>query len=118
MRLFESWNTVTITALSAICGSLVGALGSSLSAWIAQRHHDREDLLAKKTAQREQWYSHFIRESGQALSSPQGLNAVARMPADGTITARIRATVELDGGEQMLDKLITATSAAKGIIHL
>jgi hypothetical protein len=59
-------------ALSAICGSLVGALGSSLSAWIAQRHHDRQDLLANKTAHREQLYSNFIRESGQALSSPQG----------------------------------------------
>jgi hypothetical protein len=51
------------------------------------RHHDRQDLLAKKTAHREQLYSDFIRESGQPLSSPQGLNVVGRMPADGTITA-------------------------------
>jgi hypothetical protein len=63
-------------------------------------------------------YSDFIRESGQALSSPQGLNVVARMPADGTITARIRSTVELEGAEQMLDKLRNGGLRGKGIIHL
>jgi hypothetical protein len=63
-------------------------------------------------------YSDFIRESGQALSSPQGLNVVARMPADGTITARIRATLELDGAEQMLGKLHHGGLRCKGIIHL
>jgi hypothetical protein len=93
-------------------------LGSSLSVWIAQRHHDRQDLLAKKTASREQLYSDFIRESLQTLSSPQGLKVVARMPADGMITARIRATVESDGAEQMLDKLHHGGLRWKGIIHL
>jgi hypothetical protein len=52
------------------------------------------------------------------LSSAQGLNVVARMLADGTITARIRATVELDGAEQMLDKLRHGGPRCKGIIHL
>jgi hypothetical protein len=37
-----------ITALAAIFGSLVGALGSSTSTWIIQRHQDRRDLLARK----------------------------------------------------------------------
>jgi hypothetical protein len=61
-------------------------------------------------------YSNFIRESGQALSSPQGLNVVARMPADGTITARIRATA--DGAEPTLGKLHHGGLRGKGIIHL
>jgi hypothetical protein len=38
----------SITALAAIFGSLVGALGSSVSTWITQRHQDRRSLLAKK----------------------------------------------------------------------
>jgi hypothetical protein len=63
-------------------------------------------------------YSNFIRESGQALSSPQGLNVVACMLADGTITARIRSTFELEGAEQMLDKLRNRGLRGKGIIHL
>jgi hypothetical protein len=52
------------------------------------------------------------------LSSPQGLNVVARMLADGTITTRIRSTVELEGAEQMLDKLHHGGPRCKGIIHL
>jgi hypothetical protein len=34
-----------------------------------------------------------------------GVNEVAHMLADGTITARIRSIVELDGASQMLEKL-------------
>jgi hypothetical protein len=57
----------TITAFAAIFGSLVGALGSSVSTWIAQRHQDRRELLAKKIFHREQLYSDFISESARVL---------------------------------------------------
>ena len=57
----------TITALAAICGSLVGASGSSISTWIAQRHLDRRDLLARKVFHREELYSDFFRESARVL---------------------------------------------------
>jgi hypothetical protein len=57
----------TITALAAIFGSLVGALGSSISTWITQRHQDRRDLLARKIFHREQLYSDFISESAGVL---------------------------------------------------
>ena len=60
-------NPGTITALAAIFGSLVGALGSSLSTWITQRHQDRRDLLAKKIFHREELYSDFISESARLL---------------------------------------------------
>jgi hypothetical protein len=62
-----SMPTGTITALAAICGSLVGALGSGISTWIIQRHQDRRDLLAKKVFHREQLYSDFITECARAL---------------------------------------------------
>jgi hypothetical protein len=62
--------------------------------------------------------SYVVKFSRQALSSLQGLNVVARMLADGTITARIRSTVELEGAEQMLDKLRNGGLRGKGIIHL
>jgi hypothetical protein len=58
---------VTITALAAISGSLVGALGSSISTWITQRHQDRRDLLARKLFHREQLFSDFISESARLL---------------------------------------------------
>jgi len=57
----------TVTAIAAILGSLVGALGTSISTWIIQRHQDRRELLAKKIYHREQLYSDFISESARIL---------------------------------------------------
>jgi hypothetical protein len=64
----------TTTALAAISGSLVGALGSSISTWIIQRHQDRRDLLGRKIFHREQLYSDFITESARALLDALGHN--------------------------------------------
>lgn len=58
----ESWDPASISASAAIFGSLVGAMGSAVSAWIAQRHQNQRDLLAKKLFRREQLYSDFISE--------------------------------------------------------
>lgn len=60
-------NPASISALAAIFGSLVGAFGSAISAWIGQRHQDRRDLLAKKIFHREQLYSEFISESAKLI---------------------------------------------------
>jgi len=54
-------------AMAALFGSLVGALGSSLSTWITQRHADQRDLLARKIFYRVQLYSDFITESTRVL---------------------------------------------------
>jgi hypothetical protein len=64
----------TTTALAAIFGSLVGALGSSISTWIIQKHQDRRDLLGRKIFHREQLYSDFITESARALLDALGHN--------------------------------------------
>jgi hypothetical protein len=60
-------NTGMITALAAIAGSLVGALGSAVGTWITARHQDRRDLLGKQVARREALYSDFIGESARLL---------------------------------------------------
>ena len=54
-------------AMAALFGSLVGALGSSVSTWITQRHADRRDLLARRIFYRVQLYSDFITESTRVL---------------------------------------------------
>jgi NADPH:quinone reductase len=51
-------------------------------------------------------------------ASPQGLNQVARMLADGTITARVRTTVELEGAGQVLEKLRSGGVSGKAVIHI
>lgn len=56
-----------LAAVAAVSGSLVGALGSFVSTWIAQRHQDRRDLLAKKIVWRETLYSDFITECARLL---------------------------------------------------
>src|ERR1700745_780833 len=61
-------NPASISALAAIFGSLAGALASSVSAWITQRHEDRRDLVAKRIFHREQLYSDFISESARATA--------------------------------------------------
>jgi hypothetical protein len=60
-------NSGMITALAAISGSLVGALGSAVGTWITQRHQDRRDLLGKQIVRREALYSDFIAESARLL---------------------------------------------------
>src|ERR1700733_906020 len=69
MRLIvRSWDPASISALAAIFGSLTGALASSVSTWITQKHQDRRDILAKRIFYREQLYSDFISESAHALA--------------------------------------------------
>src|SRR5258707_4576799 len=60
-------NTGLITALAAIFGSLVGALGSAVGTSIVQKHQDRRDVLGKKIVRREALYSDFIAESARFL---------------------------------------------------
>lgn len=60
-------NSVMITTLAAITGSLVGAMGSAVGTWITARHQDRRDLLGKQIARKEALYSDFIGESARLL---------------------------------------------------
>lgn len=64
----RSLDPASISALAAILGSLTGALASSVSTWITQRHQDRRDILAKRLFHREQLYSDFISESARAMA--------------------------------------------------
>ena len=57
-----------MSAFAGLLGSLVGAFASTLSAWVTQRYHDRNDLLARKISHREQLYSDFISESARAMA--------------------------------------------------
>jgi len=68
-------NPVMVTALAAIAGSLVGALGSAVGTWITARHQDRRDLLGKQIARREALYSDFIAESARLLVDAMQHNA-------------------------------------------
>jgi NADPH:quinone reductase-like Zn-dependent oxidoreductase len=83
-------------------GSLVSTIFAADEAWFAER----------------QITAHNHASSQNPLISPEGLTAVARMLAEGTITARIRATVDLDGTGQILAKLRGGGLRGKAVIRL
>jgi hypothetical protein len=60
-------DSAMITAMAAVGGSMVGAMGTFVGSWITQRFHDRRDLLANQIARREALYSDFISESARLL---------------------------------------------------
>lgn len=83
-------------------GSLVSTIYAADEKWFAER---------KITA-------HNIASGTNPFSSRQGLNEIARMLAEGKITARIRTTVDLDGADQMLEKLRHGGLHGKVVIHI
>jgi NADPH:quinone reductase-like Zn-dependent oxidoreductase len=81
-------------------------------------------LVSTIFAADEKWFAgrqitaHNSASSANPLLSPPGLTEVARMLADGTITARIRSTVNLDGVGQILEKLRQGGLRGKAVIRL
>ena len=83
-------------------GRLVSTIFAADEGWFAER---------KITA-------HNHASSENPLISPQGLATVAQMLADGTITARIGSTVELEAAAQVLDDLRRGGLRGKAVIRL
>ena len=91
-------------------GSLISAIYAADQRWFAERHITAHNIASRATES-------TTTMSANPQSSPQGLSEVARMLADGTITARIRSTVELDGAGQMLEKLRNGGLRGKAVIR-
>jgi hypothetical protein len=91
-------NSGSITALAAILGSLVGALGSILGTWITQRHQDRRDLLARRMFHREELYSAFISESARLLvdALEHNFNDAQKLISAYALLSRIRLSSSPD----------------------
>jgi NADPH:quinone reductase len=83
-------------------GSLVSTIYAADEAWFAERKIK----------------AHNIAGLTNPFSTPQGLNQIARMLADGTITARIKSVVALEGTAGLLEKLRTGGLSGKAVIRL
>jgi hypothetical protein len=104
-------NPPTILALSALGGSIIGALTSTASAWIAQRHRERQELVTKTLAQREQLYSEFINESARLLvdAMQHSLENPGTLVPLYALLSRIRLTSSapvIAQGEQLIATII------------
>ena len=83
-------------------GRLVSTIFAADEGWFAQR----------------QVTAHNHSSRANPLISPQGLTTVGQMLADGTITARIGSTVDLDAAGQVLEELRHGGLHGKAIIRL
>jgi NADPH:quinone reductase len=83
-------------------GRLVSTIFAADEGWFADRH-----ITALNHA-----------SSANPLISPEGLTTVAQLLAAGTITARIRSTVDLDAAGQVLDQLRRGGLGGKAVIRL
>ncbi len=111
----QSWSPASISALAALCGSIVGALGSSVSAWIAQRHQNRRDLVAKKVFHREQLYSDFISETARAYADAvqHTFHDPGRLIGSYALLSRMRLSSSIDvveSAQRVLDAIIDTYS--------
>jgi hypothetical protein len=80
-------------------------------------------LVSTRYAADEKWFAERqitafnIATLTNPLSSPQGLTKVARMLADGTITARIHSTIQPDHIDEMREKLRNGSLHGKAVIR-
>jgi NADPH:quinone reductase len=81
---------------------VVSTIGAADEKWFAGRQITAYNINAKLNP----------------AESSQGLEQVARMLADGKITARISTTVELDGAGDILEKLRSGGLRGKAVIHV
>jgi NADPH:quinone reductase-like Zn-dependent oxidoreductase len=92
-------------------GTLVSTLYAADVPWFAERHIGAYNISSSAT-----------RDSPGAHTnpavSPRGLNDVARMLADGTITARIGSAVGLDDAGQVIEQLRSGGLRGKAVIRL
>ena len=115
MSLFQNSNPATISALAAIFGSLAGALASSVSTWITQKHQDQRDLVAKRIFHREQLYSDFISESARTLADAMQRNSLDlnKLIPTYAVLSRIRVSSSTDvltSAERVVDQIVTTYS--------
>ena len=128
----EVYDTNTIDVLEAVRAAHpdgVDAVFDLVSGKNAIRH-DAEvlksggALVSTQYAADESWFAERritatnISSSTNPLSTRQGLAQLAEMLAHGTITARIRARVDLDGAPRVLGKLRHGGLGGKAVIRL
>jgi hypothetical protein len=113
MSLFD--NPATIPTLSAFGGSVIGALSSTVSAWIDRRYRERRELVAKKVSQLEQLYSDFINESARLLvdAAQHSLEDPSTLVPIYALLSRIRlrsSTEVIESGERLISTILKTYS--------
>ena len=69
-------NPAYISAISALCGSAIGALASLASTWLTQRHQDETRQKAQENARRERIFVEFIDLASKAFADSLLLTSI------------------------------------------
>ena len=113
--IMQTWSPASVTALAALCGSIVGTLGSSVSTWIAHRHQNRREIVAKKVFHREQLYSDFISETARAYADAvqHTFQDPSKLIGSYALLSRMRLTSSkhvVESAQRVLDTIIATYS--------
>ena len=103
--------SVAITALAAIAGSVVGGLASFLTTFFTQRNQAHRDLLSREVAHREELYSQFIKEATNLYADSLDKTLTNPAPLIGiySLIGRIRligSDKVLEAAEKVADSII------------
>lgn len=127
----EVYDTNTVVGIDAIRAAHPDGVDAILDL-VSDRDAIRRDaeilaaggaLVSTRYAADESWFTEHqitatnISSVTNTLSSPEGLGQLARMLAEGTITARIGSTAQLDDAEETLDKLRHGGLHGKAVIR-
>jgi hypothetical protein len=109
MSLFDS--PAAIPTLSAIGGSIIGSLTTMITTWSTQRHRERREVIAQKTAHLEQLYSDFINESARLLvdAVQHSLDNPSTLVPIYALLSRIRlrsSTEVIESGERLITTIL------------
>ena len=61
-------NPATISAVSALSGSAIGALASVATTWLTQHHQDHMQRLKQEASRRERLFGEFIDQASRAYA--------------------------------------------------
>jgi hypothetical protein len=110
-------NTATISAVSALAGSGIGALASVATSWLTQHFQSREKRLSQEVSRRERVFVSFVDQASQTYAHgmvQEGLDDPSRLvPLYATINKlRLFATKDtVRAAEKVLDAVVHAYHA-------
>ena len=110
-------NTATISAISALAGSGIGALASVTTNWLTHHFQSREKRLSQEASRRERVFVSFVDQASQTYAHgmvQEGLDDPSRLvPLYATINKlRLFATKEtVRAAEKVLDAVVHAYRA-------
>ena len=86
-------NPATISAISALAGSAIGALASLATTWLTQHHQDRARRLEQEGSRRERLFGEFIEQASKAYADgliQEGLDDPAKLVPMYTAMSKLR----------------------------